>query len=88
MLAFMHKCHAVTELIMSCFAVGLGLNEDYFKEVRELLRGMCNSCMYTSHLLAIVCCIRYATVPLLLRLAHEIQGSSSTQQSCDILRGI
>lgn len=33
MVAFMHKCHAVTERIMSCFAAGLGLSEDYFKEV-------------------------------------------------------
>lgn len=40
MLAFMHKCHAVTEQIMSCFAVGLGLTEDYFKEVSELQGGM------------------------------------------------
>ena len=29
----MHKCHAVTEQIMSCFATGLGLNEDFFNEV-------------------------------------------------------
>ena len=33
MVAFMHKCHAVTEQIMSCFAVGLGLEQDFFKEV-------------------------------------------------------
>ena len=34
MVAFMHKCHAVTEKIMSCFAIGLGLSQDFFKEVR------------------------------------------------------
>jgi len=34
MVAFMRKCHAVTEQIMSCFAVGLGLEQDFFKEVR------------------------------------------------------
>ena len=33
MVAFMRKCHAVTEQIMSCFAVGLGLEQDFFKEV-------------------------------------------------------
>ncbi|KAL0046651.1 hypothetical protein WJX82_006114 [Trebouxia sp. C0006] len=32
MVAFMRKCHAVTERIMSCFAVGLGLEQDFFKE--------------------------------------------------------
>ncbi len=33
MVSFMRKCHAVTERIMSCFAVGLGLEQDFFKEV-------------------------------------------------------
>ena len=34
MVGFMKKCHQVTERIMSCFAVGLGLPEDFFREVR------------------------------------------------------
>lgn len=34
MVGFMKKCHQVTERIMSCFAVGLGLPEAFFKEVR------------------------------------------------------
>lgn len=33
MISFMHKCHAVTEQIMSCFALGLDLQEGFFKEV-------------------------------------------------------
>lgn len=33
MISFMLKCHAVTEQIMSCFALGLGLQESVFKEV-------------------------------------------------------
>ena len=33
MLAFMHKAAKVTDDIMTCFAVGLGLPEDYYKEV-------------------------------------------------------
>ena len=33
MVNFMHKCHAVTEHIMSCFALGLGLDESFFREV-------------------------------------------------------
>lgn len=33
MISFMHKCHAVTEQIMSCFALGLHLPEGFFKEV-------------------------------------------------------
>ena len=36
MVAFMHKCHITTQKIMSCFAVGLGLHEDFFKEVSLL----------------------------------------------------
>lgn len=36
MIAFMHKCHAVTEQLMSCFAVGLGLDTDFFQEVSLL----------------------------------------------------
>ena len=35
MLGFMHKAARVTDDIMSCFAIGLGLPEDYFKEVSE-----------------------------------------------------
>ena len=30
----MRHNHAVVEKIMSCFALGMGLPEDYFKEVR------------------------------------------------------
>lgn len=33
MVGFMKKCNQVTEMIMSCFAVGLGLPEGFFKEV-------------------------------------------------------
>lgn len=33
MVAFMHKCHSVTTQIMSCFALGLGLPEEFFQEV-------------------------------------------------------
>lgn len=33
MLGFMHKVHAVAMEIMSCFAIGLGLSEDYYVKV-------------------------------------------------------
>ena len=33
MLCFMHKVHRVAMDIMSCFAVGLGLPEDFFVKV-------------------------------------------------------
>lgn len=38
MLGFMHKAARVTDDIMSCFAIGLGLPEDYFKEVSDPVR--------------------------------------------------
>ena len=34
MLDFMFKCHEVVEMIMECFARGLGLKDDFFKDVR------------------------------------------------------
>ena len=33
MLEFMHMCHRVVEMIMECFARGLGLQENFFKHV-------------------------------------------------------
>ncbi len=33
MLDFMFKCHEVVEMIMECFARGLGLKEDFFRDV-------------------------------------------------------
>ena len=30
---FMFKCHQVVEMIMECFARGLGLKEDFFRDV-------------------------------------------------------
>ena len=33
MLDFMFKCHEVVEMIMESFARGLGLDEDFFKNV-------------------------------------------------------
>lgn len=33
MLCFMHKVHRVAMDIMSCFAIGLGLPEDFYVEV-------------------------------------------------------
>ncbi len=35
MLDFMFACHEVVEMIMECFARGLGLKEDFFKEVKH-----------------------------------------------------
>lgn len=37
MVSFMRKCHEVTEVIMSCFALGLGLPDNFFKEVTHTL---------------------------------------------------
>jgi len=38
MLEFMHKATKVTDDIMTCFAIGLGLPEDFYKEAsRHLL---------------------------------------------------
>ena len=31
----MRRCHEVTERIMTCFAVGLGLPEDHFKDLMD-----------------------------------------------------
>ena len=36
MLDFMFKCHAVVEMIMESFARGMGLEEDFFKNVRTV----------------------------------------------------
>ena len=36
MLEFMHKAAKVTDDIMTCFAIGLGLPEDYYKEASRL----------------------------------------------------
>ena len=33
MISSTHKCHAVTQQIMSCFALGLDLPEGFFREV-------------------------------------------------------
>lgn len=38
MLGFMHKAARVIDHIMSCFAIGLGLPEDSFKEVSDPMR--------------------------------------------------
>lgn len=44
MLMFMHKAAKVTDDIMTCFAIGLGLPENYFKEVtNQLLDMTCSS---------------------------------------------
>lgn len=53
MLEFMHKAAKVTDDIMTCFAIALGLPEDYYKEAsRQLLtikRGPLNMhCMLKS----------------------------------------
>lgn len=32
-LTFMHRCNDVTQHIMACFALGLGLPEDFFAKV-------------------------------------------------------
>jgi len=38
MLEFMHKAAKVTDDIMTCFAIGLGLPEDFYKQAsRHLL---------------------------------------------------
>ena len=56
----MHKCHEVTEKIMSCFALGLGLEEDFFKEVSS-----CHTCWVFSdcipapHLLLHTCILQW-----------------------------
>ena len=63
----MLKCHAVTERIMSCFATGLGLNEDFFKEVSYMacIQSTCKCSVITpftllthSPFLAGIACIR------------------------------
>ncbi|KAL3132317.1 hypothetical protein ABBQ32_008895 [Trebouxia sp. C0010 RCD-2024] len=53
MVAFMHKCHAVTQKLMSCFAVGLGLNADFFQEALDPHAADCQTAMY---------CNRYPSV--------------------------
>lgn len=37
MLEFMHKAAKVTDDIMTCFAIGLGLPEDFYKKASRLL---------------------------------------------------
>ncbi|KAL0034940.1 hypothetical protein WJX79_001693 [Trebouxia sp. C0005] len=53
MISFMLKCHAVTEQIMSCFALGLGLQESVFKEAMDPHAADCQTAMY---------CNRYPSV--------------------------
>ncbi|DBB14242.1 TPA: hypothetical protein ACH3X3_001190 [Trebouxia sp. C0006] len=53
MISFMHKCHAVTEQIMSCFALGLHLPEGFFKEAMDPHAADCQTAMY---------CNRYPSV--------------------------
>ncbi len=37
MVEFMHKAAKVTDDIMNCFAIGLGLPEDFYKEASRLV---------------------------------------------------
>lgn len=49
MLEFMHKAAKVTDDIMTCFAIGLGLPEDFYKQARALWRSVsmsvCTHCL-------------------------------------------
>ena len=46
MLAFMLKCHAVVERVMSCFARGLGLPDDFFKDPMDPAHPDCGTACY------------------------------------------
>lgn len=44
MLDFMFACHEVVGMIMECFARGLGLKEDFFKDVKHYHHSIHMSC--------------------------------------------
>ncbi|DBA78273.1 TPA: hypothetical protein ACH3X2_008221 [Trebouxia sp. C0005] len=49
MLEFMHKAAKVTDDIMTCFAIALGLPEDYYKEPMDPDAIDCQTAMYCNH---------------------------------------
>ncbi|KAK9823692.1 hypothetical protein WJX72_004661 [[Myrmecia] bisecta] len=48
-LAWMHRCHEVTSRIMSCFATGLGLPEDYFEAALDPAAPDNQTAMFYNH---------------------------------------
>jgi len=46
MLEFMWKCHEVVQNIMSCFAVGLGFQEDHFRDAMDPRHQDCGTAAY------------------------------------------
>lgn len=49
MLEFMHKAAKVTDDIMTCFAIGLGLPEDFYKKPMDPNAIDCQTAMYCNH---------------------------------------
>lgn len=47
MIDFMHKAAKVTDDIMTCFAIGLGLPEDFYREVSQGLK--CSTITASAH---------------------------------------
>lgn len=49
MLRFMLQCHEVATRIMSCFAIGLGLPEDYFVDLMDPQHDDCGTACFNNH---------------------------------------
>ena len=73
MLDFMFKCHEVVTIIMKCFACGLGLDENFFKNV---------SCCHLDRSPAVI--LPICLFQLLCMLTHFLMRmrSSAGQQTC------
>lgn len=74
MLDFMFACHEVVEMIMACFARGLGLKEDFFKDVKCLHN--CSHISCPSTCLSVPVCLPKAQGEFLYR--HHMLTSMST----------
>ncbi len=72
MLDFMFACHEVVQMIMECFARGLGLKEDFFRDVKHLQRS------FACHVRVPVCL--YLSACLGPRQAGTPEGFHQRQQ--------
>jgi isopenicillin N synthase-like dioxygenase len=48
-LAFMHRCHALSQRLMVCFARGLGFDDDYFVKAHDVSRPNVQSVLRALH---------------------------------------
>ena len=77
MVGFMKKCNQVTEMIMSCFAVGLGLPKGFFKEVNPHTHKLTNE---TTKEQMQTCCADSNVVIRTIALTHASTSTAAAPQ--------